>query len=157
MGYRAVPFFLFSLAPLFGCDATTAGQTDSPGGPPRLVRVVVVDLARGLATDLLDRSPRTACSDADRCAQGTLHCAVAAGADGGVCLDILDPAVTQPPVAAPGLLELHLVFDRPLDPASLVSGDADLGRAPDTLVADLLELDGPDGKPLALDGRYEPS
>src|SRR5262249_21221699 len=124
-----------------GCDDTHTGQSQDPGGPVQLVRIMVQDSqpfgVRGIAMDLLDVpgsafSTATACNDVNPCSPQF----VLAGKNpdfsctpAGFCNDPLAAGaaapLTPPESGAPGELggtQVRLVFNKLL-PSTIKASD----------------------------------
>lgn len=154
-----------SLALMGGCDDLTAGRAAEPAGAVRLTRVLVQDARfiggppaqRGAVIDLLDDAAPTACSDVNPCinqfllAQTTPPLACS-DPKGGVCVDPLKLPATGVPLNA-GATNIRLVFNKLLDPSietvTVGASGAPTGPSPYALKPGLVELLGPDGKPVA--------
>jgi hypothetical protein len=136
-----------------GCDSYSTGHDSDPGGVVRLMRVMVQDSpptvvnavnaggsTRGACTDLVDQDPPIACNE-------NTPCKVLVAMEGGiadftcrqnVCNDPFKPLPTGTPInpdtdadpmamtpAIPGN-SIRLVFDKLLDPSSIIDGDGKL-------------------------------
>lgn len=147
-----------------GCDDLTLGRPRDPGGPARLVKVLVQDSTfvggppaqRAGIVDLLDHEPPPACSDLNPCVNQfliaqTLPRLDCSAANGGTCVDPLRVPATGVPLNA-GHTNLRLVFDRLFDATveavRVDANGAPQGGAPYRLAPGIVELFGPDGRPV---------
>lgn len=146
-----------------GCSDLTAGRTNPPSGPPRLVKVLVQDATfaggppaeRAAAVDLIDDAPPVACNDIAPCANQYLIAQttppLACQAD-GFCIDPLKLPATGVPLNG-GATVIRFVFNKILDGTKIetVTQDANgapTGKAPYKLADGLFEFLGPDGQPV---------
>lgn len=153
-----------------GCDDLSSGRVSDPPGPVRLTKVLVQDnnfvggppAQRAGIVDLLDKSPPVTCSDVDPCinqfliAQTTPPLACS-NPQGGVCVDPLAVPPEGVPLNAGGT-NIRLVFNKLLDNSietvAVDANGAPLPGHPYMLVAGIVELLGPDGKPVAGSTAY---
>ncbi len=165
-------------AALAGCDDITAGQPQEDSGPPKITKVIVQDDGTlNFAVDLLNKAPAAPCADDKPCTAGGLGYPAPACSN-GLCPDPLSSAcstpnngdyfgtpfgppydscatgdVDRPVYISPGGSEfIRVVFSKRLCPTiETVTVDPMTGNAMYKLANDLIEVLGPDGKPLAID------
>jgi hypothetical protein len=147
-----------------GCDDLSLGRQSDPAGGPKLVRLLIQDSSfvggppaqRGAVVDLLDTGPPPSCSDINPCttqyliAQATppLECSAPTG---GVCVDPLKVPAEGVPLNA-GATHIRLVFNKLLsadiETVMVDANGAPLPGMPYALKPGIVELLGPDGKPV---------
>lgn len=155
---------------LASCDSITAGQLEDDSGPPVLLKILVQDevtnTGRGLATDILDKTPPIKCSEKDPCPAGDGYghpaCVIPDGQTEGLCPDPLKPEETPVQVGVPtacGGVQVRLVWSKVLDSNSIEKAEKDpmTGAIKWTITPGVMQLIGPDGKELAFhDSLYFP-
>jgi hypothetical protein len=117
---RSLPVLLLFLA---ACDDITAGQTPSDPGPPVLMKLLIQDElpsgGRGVATDLLEKSPMLKCDTQNPCPAGDKFGHPPCNQDLGMCPDPYSADETPAAIGVPGTQggdQIRLVFQKQLDP-----------------------------------------
>ena len=165
----AIGLAAFAAPLLPSCDSITTGQLSDDPGPLKLARIMIQDErprgGRNLATDLLDKLPDIKCSDTKPCPAGNQSnppCAIPMGMTEGVCPDPLKAAQTPPALGTPiayGGNAIRLVFNKAIDGSQVedvMPKMTDPNAFTYAIKMGILELDGPDGKPVSSVYYYDP-